>query len=206
MNDELRPSFRPGEEFSLRCGEDQAEDRLFSLLAELRREELHTTAAELDQGLVPARLLESARRAIAGMRVALRRLLDDATLGLIMAEAADRNARRERDRQADLDKYEGPTLAATLLVRAGMMEPAEAEEKTRIERRGGKRSRRPRLNSPAAVVREIQRLQDQLNAGEVSAADARTRVFLLQTALVAIRMQQGQEPPALPPAQDQEQD
>jgi hypothetical protein len=87
--------------------------------------------------------------------------------------------------------YEGPDLASTLLVRLGMIEPSQVEKQTRKKRR--------RLRTPKDVIRAISDVAAELEEGEIQPQIARTRLYALQTLLVAMRMHAESEPqPALP--------
>ncbi len=87
--------------------------------------------------------------------------------------------------------YEGPDLASTLLVRLGMVEPHQIEKQTRKRRR--------RLRTPKDVIRAISDVVADLEEGEIQPQIARTRLYALQTLLVAMRMHaESEPPPALP--------
>ena len=85
---------------------------------------------------------------------------------------------------ADDSDFVGPDLATTLLVRLGLMTPAEAEahapKPPTIKRR--------RLRTPNDVVKAIADVVHALDRG-LNPATARARLYALQTMLVAMRMQ-----------------
>jgi len=80
--------------------------------------------------------------------------------------------------------FESSDLAATLLVRMGLMEPADVE---RIARRD--RKPRRRLRTPKDVIRAIGQVVAEIEAGTLQPQAARARLYALQTLLVAMRMQ-----------------
>src|SRR5271166_4993606 len=85
---------------------------------------------------------------------------------------------------ADDSDYEGPDLASTLLVRLGLMTPAEAD----AHQPKPPTIRRRRLRTPDDVIKAIADVVHALDEG-LNPATARARLYALQTMLVAMRMQ-----------------
>jgi hypothetical protein len=88
--------------------------------------------------------------------------------------------------------YEGPDLASTLLVRLGIMEPSQVDRKIRSKRR--------KYRKPKDVIRAISDVAAELEEGSITPQMAKTRLYALQTLLVAMRMQTESDPQPHPRA------
>jgi hypothetical protein len=97
-----------------------------------------------------------------------------------LIDAAELRATHDLQAERDRVEFTGDNLLETLGVRMGAITPTQARAK----------KRRRRIKTPADVMRAIAEVNTELLDNLVDAKVARTRLYALQTLLVAMRMQQ----------------
>lgn len=124
-------------------------------------------------------------------RVSVRLSVDENGEDRIAISSIDAIAPEDTDEklQGDLNEaeFESLSLAATLMIRLGILTPRQAFEQERIDRRRSL-GRTRRLNTPKAIVKEIERTVVAIADGRLDPKQGKTLLYGLQTLLVAHRV------------------